>query len=346
MRCAIVTLVSLLFVAPAMAVPPGQGGPDSVDAVTRWIANYRSKPDPARLPAAVRLLSQAGAFKDPESSGVYIGFIAGVIGANPARAEALIAKSLPIAAADHWALVRAIAFSGLPDWQDLLRKFADRMPTREVMIEKYLAGTLPTLHAVPLEKKKATAWQTVRGYFGGEMPDPNEVTLDGSPELLDTLWGYYFATGGYGPIARIVSMLPWSKERDSVEKLTIGGMAKYTLASNAARDAELLSMLKWTAKHQPKVVTAVLNEVIEAAETMDTTRVRKQALAAIEDLRRKGPGSQARHARPGDRSGRAPWRSAASSRPAPGRSRSDCRACSVARRPRRRCITWAGSSRA
>ena len=45
-------------------------------------------------------------------------------------------------------------------------------------------------------------------------------------------------------------------------------------------------------KHQPKTVTPVLNEVIEAAETMDTTRVRKEALAAIEDLKRKGPGSK------------------------------------------------------
>jgi hypothetical protein len=118
------------------------------------------------------------------------------------------------------------------------------------------------------------------------------VTLDSSPEILDTLWGYYFATGSYGPIARIVSTLPWSKERDSVEKLTIGGMAKYTLVSNAARDTELLAMLKWASKHQPKDVTPVLNEVIEAAETMDTTRVRRDALASIEDLKRKGPGSK------------------------------------------------------
>ena len=105
---------------------------------------------------------------------------------------------------------------------------------------------------MPLEKKKPTLWQKVRGYFGGTEPDANEVTLDRSPELLDTLWGYYFATGSYGPIARIVSMLPWSKERDSVEKLTIGGMAKYTLVSNAARDAELLAMLKWAASTSPR----------------------------------------------------------------------------------------------
>jgi hypothetical protein len=30
-------------------------------------------------------------------------------------------------------------------------------------------------------------------------------------DLLDTLWGYYFATGSHIPIQRIISMLPCSK---------------------------------------------------------------------------------------------------------------------------------------
>jgi hypothetical protein len=34
----------------------------------------------------------------------------------------------------------------------------------------------------------------------------------------------------------------------------------------------------------------VLNEVIEAAESVETTRLRKDALASIEELKRKGPG--------------------------------------------------------
>ena len=96
-----------------------------------------------------------------------------------------------------------------------------------------------------------------------------------------------FGTGSYGPIARIVTLLAWANDRDSVDKLTIGNMAKYTLASNAGRDPALLSLLKPAAKNQPKEVAVVLNEVIEAAETMETTRLRKDALASIEDLKRK-----------------------------------------------------------
>jgi hypothetical protein len=66
-------------------------------------------------------------------------------------------------------------------------------------------------------------------------------------------------------------------------------MAKYTLASNASRDPELLALLKAASKNQPRNVAPVLAEVIDAAESMETTRLRKDALAALEELKRKGP---------------------------------------------------------
>ena len=74
------------------------------------------------MPVVVHALSTMQAFKDAESSGPYIGFIAGVLGANPARAENLDrSKCCSIDPADHWVLVRAIAYSGLPDWKDCSR---------------------------------------------------------------------------------------------------------------------------------------------------------------------------------------------------------------------------------
>jgi hypothetical protein len=47
-------------------------------------------------------------------------------------------------------------------------------------------------------------------------------------------------------------------------------------------------MLKRAGSEQPKNV--VLKEIVDAAETMETTRLRKEALASIEELKRKGPG--------------------------------------------------------
>ncbi len=43
-----------------------------------------------------------------------------MLGANPARAEALVEQMLPLPAADQWFVVRAIAYSGLPAWKSLL----------------------------------------------------------------------------------------------------------------------------------------------------------------------------------------------------------------------------------
>jgi hypothetical protein len=293
MRCIITAFfIVTLLVAPASAGLPGEADFASLDSIGRWIANYRTKPNPARMPAAMRAMSQLGVFKEPEGAGVYIGFIAGVLGANPDRAEELIGKMLPIATSDEWVIVRAIAYSGHHDWQRWLRKFAERLPSRKVMIEKYLDGKLPTLEEIPLEKKSPTLWDQARSYFVSDAKAnaASQTSFDRSPELLDTLWGYYFATGAEHPIERMIAFLPWSGERDSVDKLTVGNMAKYTLASNAVRDAELLAILKRATKTAPKKTASVLKEVIEAAETMETTRLRKDAIAAIDELKRKGPG--------------------------------------------------------
>jgi hypothetical protein len=288
-----VALVVNLFASPASAAPPDSADFSSMDAVSRWVANYRMKPEPNRLPAAVRTLSQLGVLKEPEGAGVYVGFVAGVLGANPTRAEDLIARMLPVSPADHWIIVRAIAYCGHHDWQRWLGKFADRMPMRQSMIEKYLDGRLQTLDEIALEKKTATLWDKVKGYFVYEKPaNPATLTFDHSPELLDTLWGYYFATASERPIERIVELLPWANERDNVEKLTMGSMAKFTLASNASRDPSLLSILKRASKTQAQRVKVVLNEVIDAAESVETTRLRKDALASIEELKRKGPASK------------------------------------------------------
>jgi hypothetical protein len=263
------------------------------DDVLQWIDGYRGHPDPAAVPAAFKLLSQRGGLRDPESSGVYVGFLAGILGSNPDTAEPIVSKVLAaLPAEDDWIVVRAIAYSGLPQWKPLLQEFAERMPTRAVMIERYMAGKLPTLDQVRLATKPPAWTEKLTGIFASDKPKHEELTFDSSPDLLDTLWGYYFATGNYLPVARIIAMLPWSKEKDSVDRLTMGNMAKYTLVSNATRNSDLLAMLKRASRHQRKDVAPILSEVIEAAETLESARIRKEALASIEELKAKGPGSK------------------------------------------------------
>ena len=283
--------LSLTAFSAALAQPANTPW-SSTESILKWINGYRHRPSPDDLPAVVRALSTMQAFKDAESSGPYIGFIAGVLGDNSDRAEILIAKMLPIDPADHWVLVRAIAYSGLPNWRELLATFVDRMVTRRAMIDQYLDGKLPTLDQIDYQVVKPGMFDKLKVSLRIEKDKKKPVALAPTPELVDVLWGEYLATGGYAPIEKVIKLLPLSADKDNVDNLTAGSAAKFTLASNAVRDVDLLQMLKWADKGQPAEVKVVLDDVIQTADTVDTVHMRKESLEAIAELKEKGPYSK------------------------------------------------------
>src|SRR6516162_7955103 len=291
---ALFALMPLAHAAVAPEIDPRA----SLSVVQQWIYNYRAKPDYAHVPAAVRVQFHSQTFREPENAGIYLGFIAGAIESNPAKAEQLVNSFFPVPPEDEWVIVRAIAYSGLPDWRNLLRRVAPKMPGRRVMIDAYLSSTLPILTEIPLEEKKPGMMDKLRGVFTKNPFAKDEhklnttVTFAANQDLLDTLWGYYFATGSHLPIMRIMQMLPWSKSRDTVDKLTVGSMARHTLASYAVRDTELREYLRSELKVQPDNVKVPLTEVIEAADTVQLGAVRKDALAAVDELKAKGSDSR------------------------------------------------------
>lgn len=230
--------------------------------VLKWINGYRLKPEPQRLPAAVRAMSGFGLIKDMDQAGVYIGFTAGVIGSEPENAEKAIGALFPLQPEDQVLLIKAIAYSGLPDWKDVLGRFVERMPARKVLIDKFMFGNKPALADLPIAEDQSA---------------------------IDINWGYYFATGSEAPVRRIVKALAFSVDKNDVEKLTIGAMAKWTLAQNAAHDADLLAMLKSVSSDEVADVRQPLAEVIDAAETLELAKIRRQAMASIEELKTKGP---------------------------------------------------------
>jgi hypothetical protein len=261
--------ISGLTFAAAQAAPPkrqaeGQQAFTRPEELLRWINGYRTQPNPDKVPALVKAASAMGVFRDMETAGVYVGFMAGVIEANPKQAEGLVAKMFPLPPEDQVAIVRAIAHSGHPEWKELLAKFSERMPARTVLIDRFISGKQPTLAAMPLD-------------------------VGAGP--LDMLWGQYFATGSYEPVLRMVSILEWAKDGDNVDRLTVGNMAKLTLATNASRDPALLKMVKASMQFETKETRAVLREVIDAAETFEFGKVRRDAMASIEQLKTRGPAS-------------------------------------------------------
>jgi hypothetical protein len=258
---AVLAVASLPLTADAkrkVKQPPAFTKPEQI---LQWINDYRHNPEPERLPASVKAMRELGLLKDIEQAGIYVGFIAGVIGSNPEKAETLIREMFPMPPPDQVVVVKAIAYSGLSDWKVLMGKFVERMPARRIVIERYLFGKMPVLRELPLD----------------------------SPIAVDANWGYYFATGSAEPIQRLVRTLAWSRNKNDVEKLTVGSMVKWTLAQNATRDGDLLGYLKTSLPHQPQDVAVPLHDVIESAETFELTHIRKDALAAIDELKARGP---------------------------------------------------------
>jgi hypothetical protein len=146
----IITLIALG--APATAAAPTnkataaakKGEFSSSESILRWINGYRLKPEPAKAPAAARAMSELNLFRDLETAGVYVGFLAGVLETNPKKAEELIAKMFPMPPEDQVVIVRAIAYSNLPEWKALLLKFAERMPARQGLIDRFVHDKMPT----------------------------------------------------------------------------------------------------------------------------------------------------------------------------------------------------------
>jgi hypothetical protein len=268
-----------LQAAEPQGAPEPQGAFSSPERLMDWISNYRKHKNPSRVPAAVHAMLDYGLFGDEEKAWFCTGFIAGVLGSNPKDGPSLIPRMFPLPDKEQAVIIRAIAYSGRPDWRELLEKNSARMPLRRPLIDDFLAGKRPILMELPLDH-------------------------GGSPGIY-ALWGYYVATGQYEPVVRIMQALRWSKKKEdssfsfrkvfsgwghdpsAVEKITTGGTAKWTLASYAERDRDLLNLYKAEYARQPEEIAKPLKDVIEAAEIFESEKVRKDQFGAIEDAQKQ-----------------------------------------------------------
>jgi len=182
---------------PASALPPvtassepetpyaGQPEFSSSQRLLDWVSNYRDRPQYWKVPAAVHAMRDHGLFTDEEQRWFCVGFIAGVLGTNPKDGPGLIPKMFPMPPKEQEVIIRAIAYSGRPDWQDLLVKHAGKMPLRKPLIDDFLNGERPTLQKIALD-------------------------VGGTPAVY-AHWGYYVASGQHEPVMRIMQALKWSK---------------------------------------------------------------------------------------------------------------------------------------
>jgi hypothetical protein len=261
--------------APSFS-PPAVGTFSSSDSLLQWMYGYRARPAPLSLPEAVHAMRRLGLLSDDKKNGFFVGFIAGVLGRNPRTSPRLVARMLPMPAKEQGAIIKAIAYSGLPNWRALLAHFRARMPYRKALIDSYLSGEAETLMYVPLEE---------------------------GPSVIYALWGFYYATGHYQPVVRVISALKWAESdasagfsfgrllwgagEPSLDQRIVGATAKWTLAAHAERHRNLVELYRAELRHREEAVALPLENVIAAAERFEAEGIREEQLAVVEKAKAK-----------------------------------------------------------
>ena len=199
-------------------------------------------------------------------------------------------------------------------------RFVERMPARRVLIERHMYGKLPGLMELP---------------------------LDENPAGIDALWGWYYATGSPEPIRRLIATLAWSTDDKDVDRLTAGNMTQaYARSQRDARSRAPEHHEAGGDSSDEGDGAALGGGDRGGEETYETSKIRKEALTLINDLKQKGSGTKRNVSFAGDRS-RPRWRSAAWRRALSARCRSAYHASSAvpAPRPRSRCSPSRSSAR-
>jgi hypothetical protein len=100
----------------------------------------------------------------------------------------------------------------------------------------------------------------LRGFPLSEREEPLSVAA------LDDYWAAFVATGDKVHVEKVISALPLVEVRGDVDRLMIGGAAKWSLSSNAYQHSRVLEICKAAAMVAEEPGKKLLNEIIAEAE--------------------------------------------------------------------------------
>jgi hypothetical protein len=86
-----------------------------------------------------------------------------------------------------------------------------------------------------------------------------------SPDELDLLWGNFFITGEYTPVARILDVLDLP---DANDNLTLKRVARWSFGSNLQQHPQLKELVRKYAKDRPQASRKVAEDFIRALELL------------------------------------------------------------------------------
>jgi hypothetical protein len=103
----------------------------------------------------------------------------------------------------------------------------------------------------------------------GNLQDPERKHVRdrpvASPDDLDRLWGNFFITGEYAPVARILDVLDLP---DAKENLVLKRVARWSLGSNLIQHPKLVELVRKHVKDRPGASRKVAEEVVRTVEQL------------------------------------------------------------------------------
>lgn len=213
--------------------------------VTGWMSHYYEHPQPERVEAAVRYLSKSGYLGKRGSAPAVMGFISGVMAANPGGARALALRLADLPEAQQPVLLIGLWYSGVPDSAAILRDLMPRMPGQKERISNFIATAAPKITDIPPERG---SW------------------------VIDMLWGDFIATGSEEAVKRIIDVLAWLHPGGEHSQMAVAASARWSLLGNAVQHERVLQICKAELARRPRDTTAVLRQVVEEAEAQRSRR--------------------------------------------------------------------------
>jgi hypothetical protein len=228
--------VVLLFVTLTGTV---NAGFQSQDDVSKWLTYYYLKPDPTSIPDAIEYMSRTSLLDEKNLIAPIFGFLAGGFKDNPDQTAAWVDRLGVIKESHLRVVVLGLWYANLPDSKNRVYAILDKHPS--------------------LKKEFGYLYQ------GSPMP-VEEIPLEQGPWVLDALWGNFMATGSKTPVLRIAMALPWIDVKGDINRLLVGGAARWSLTSNAVQHQRVMQICEAEVGKQPKKIAKKLREVIDDAK--------------------------------------------------------------------------------
>jgi len=209
------------------------------DQLSEWLMYYYLHPRPDLVVSATQFMSTQGALQKANVEMPFCVFLANVFAANAAKVETWFGELRTGAENQKSALALVLWMAGTSGSQDLLKSLSREGPAG---FQKYVNELVADDHRPD--------------FLHDEIKDPG---------FLDALWASFFASGDERYVKRIISALPLVQEKSDIERMLIGGAARWSLASNAYQHPKVMQICEAQLKELPAEQRAALAEVVQSA---------------------------------------------------------------------------------